>query len=93
MSFIEEIKNRARLNKKTIVLPEASDIRTIEAAAMAIEENIANIILLGNKDEIYNLANGNNLNISDAIVIDPTNSDTFNIRYIKTSTTNFKNST
>ena len=77
MSFIEEIKNRARLDKKTIVLPEASDIRTIEAAALALEEDVANIVLLGNREEINNLANNNNLDISNATIIDPTNSDRY----------------
>ena len=33
MSFIEEIKNRARENKKTIILPEAEDKRVLEAAS------------------------------------------------------------
>ena len=52
MSFIEEIKNRAKSNQKTIVLPEASDKRIIEAAAIALQEEYANIILLGDEDKI-----------------------------------------
>ncbi len=82
MSFIEEIKNRARSNKKTIVLPEASDIRTIEAASKALKEEVANIILLGNRDEINKLASTNNLDISKAEIIDPAHSDRYN-RYVE----------
>ena len=37
MSFIEEIKNRAKSSLKTIVLPEATDIRVIEAASIALK--------------------------------------------------------
>ena len=75
MNFIEEIKNRARKDIKNIVLPEASDIRTIEAAATAIKENYANIILLGNESSIKNMANENELDISKAQIIDPKTSN------------------
>lgn len=40
MSFIEDIKNRAKLNLKTIVLPEASDKRIIEATSIALKGRI-----------------------------------------------------
>jgi len=46
MSFIEEIKNRARKDIKTIALPEANDIRTLEAADIILKEGFSNIILI-----------------------------------------------
>ncbi len=46
MSFIEEIKKRAKMDIKTIVLPEANDIRTLEATEIILKENFANIILV-----------------------------------------------
>lgn len=46
MSFIEEIKNRARKNIKTIALPEANDIRTLEAADIILKEGFSNITLI-----------------------------------------------
>ena len=49
MSFIEEIKKRAKTDIKTIVLPEASDIRTLEATDMILKEGFANIILIGDE--------------------------------------------
>ena len=79
MSFIEEIKNRAKNDIKTIVLPEASDIRTIEATSNVLKEEIANIILLGNKDEINKLAKDNNFDISKAEIINPAHSDKYDI--------------
>ena len=48
MEFIEEIKQRARKSIKKIVLPEASDIRIIKAASIALTEEYADVILLGN---------------------------------------------
>ena len=78
MSFIEEIKNRARSDVKTIVLPESSDIRIIEAAANALKGKIANIILLGNENEIKKMASDNNFDISKAEIIDPAHSEKYN---------------
>jgi phosphate acetyltransferase len=71
MNFIDSIKQRARENKKTIVLPEASDLRTITAAATAIKEDYANVILLGAEEKIKKLAEENTLDISKATIINP----------------------
>ena len=72
MSFIDVIKERAKKNKKRIVLPESMDRRVLEAANIIIKEDIADLIIIGNKDEI--LKNNNDLNISKALFIDPNNS-------------------
>lgn len=71
MSFIESIKQRAKLNKKTIVLPESLEERNLKAASIVLKEGIADIILVGNKDEIAQKAKG--LDISKAKIIDPNN--------------------
>ncbi|MCI8309518.1 MAG: phosphate acetyltransferase [Clostridia bacterium] len=75
MNFIEQIKERARNKIKTVVLPEASDIRTITAASVALKENYANIILLGNAISIKKMAEDNKLDISKAQIIDPKTSE------------------
>ena len=49
MSFIEDVKKKAKANLKTIVLPEAEDKRTLEAAQQIKKEGFAKLILLGNK--------------------------------------------
>ncbi len=67
--FLERIKERARVDKKTIVLAEGEELRTIQAADMILKEGIANIILLGNAEKIKALAEG--LDISKATIIDP----------------------
>lgn len=69
MSFINTIKERAPKNKKTIVLPETMDRRVLEATEKILNEGIANIILIGKKDEI--LENSKGLDISQATIIDP----------------------
>ena len=71
MSFIEEIKKRASNQIKTIVLPEATDIRILEATDIIGKEGFAKIILLGNESEIISIANKNKLNISKATIIEP----------------------
>jgi len=77
MSFIEEMKQRAKSDIKTIVLPEASDIRTVTAAHNVLKEGFANIILVGDKEEILNLANENNLDISKATIVEPAKSEKY----------------
>ena len=56
---------------KTIVLPEAQDKRIIEAAAIALKEEYAKIILLGNQATICQMAQENDFDISKATIIDP----------------------
>ena len=68
-SFIEKIKERAKQDKKTIVLPESMDRRTFEAAAQVLKENIANLIIIGTEEEIAKNSEG--LDISKAKVINP----------------------
>ncbi len=75
MDFIEKIKNRARQEIKTIVLPEAEDIRVLKATEMAIKEKYANIILVGNKEKILNIAKTNSISIEGAEIIDPSISE------------------
>ena len=52
MSYIDSIKERAKQNIKTICLPETEDKRTILAAAKVLEEGLANVVLVGNPEEV-----------------------------------------
>ena len=78
MSFIEEIKERARKDIKTILLPEAEDIRTLEATKIVLEEKYAKVILIGNKERILNKAKENNIDISGTEIIEPETSEKYN---------------
>lgn len=71
MDIINNIKERASKNKKTIVLPETEDLRTLKAASLVKKEGFANIILIGNEDKIMTLANNNNINIDNIEIINP----------------------
>ena len=71
MEFIEQIKQRAKQNIKTIILPEATDIRTLEATSIVQKEGYAKIVLLGNEEEITKKANENGIDITGATIIDP----------------------
>lgn len=73
MSFVESIKERAKQNKKRIVLPETMDRRVLEAAEKIIREDIADIILIGKEEEIAENSKG--LDISGAKIINPFTSD------------------
>ena len=70
MSFIEEIKKRAKTNLKTIVLPESTDKRVLEATEEIMKEGFAKVVLVGNKTEILEKAKEYGANIEKAIIID-----------------------
>ena len=75
MSFIEQIKQRAKQEIKTIVLPEATDARILEAAQIIKEEGYAKVILIGNEEDIRKLANEKNIDLGETEIIDPLKSD------------------
>ena len=73
MGFIDNIKERAKKNIKTIVLPESMDRRVLEAAEIASKEKIAKIIIIGNEIDIE--ATNSDLDLSETTIIDPMVSD------------------
>ena len=77
MNFIENIKNRAKQEIKTIVLPESEDIRTLKATQIALKEKYANIVLVGNEEIIKQKTQENNINIEGATIINPQTSENY----------------
>ena len=76
MALIDNIIARAKSNKQRIVLPESFEERTIKAADMALADEIAEIILIGNKEKVLAYADELGLkNISKATIIDPETSE------------------
>jgi len=72
MELLERIKQNARKYNQRIVLPEGYEERTIKAADIAIEEELAQIILIGDPEEIKSHAAKLGLkNISRATVVNP----------------------
>ncbi len=75
MSFMDEIWERAKSNKKVIVLPEGSEERNLTASAMILKNDLASLVLIGNESEIQNKAKELNLEIDGIKIIDPEKSD------------------
>lgn len=71
MSFIERIKERARTEIKTIVLPEATDSRILEAAQIVKNEGYAKIILIGDEEKVKEIANDKGINIENIQIVNP----------------------
>ena len=73
---MESIIARAKSNRQRIVLPESLEERTLTAADKSLADEIADIILIGNRDEILALAAKLGLqNIEKATIIDPATSE------------------
>lgn len=76
MNLLESIRANAKTQNKTIVLPEGTEERTLKAAEIILNEGLAQLILLGNRDEIMQKAKSWNLQcIGKATIIDPRNHD------------------
>ena len=74
MNLLEHIVARAKSDKQRIVLPEATEERTLRAADRVLADSIAELILIGNPDELKELAAKWDLhNIDKAIIVDPLN--------------------
>ena len=69
MNFIDTLIERAKKDKKTIVLPESMDRRILEATDKILKNNIANIILIGSNKDIEENSKG--LDLSKAKIINP----------------------
>ena len=75
MELIEQLVARAKANKQRIVLPEGTEERTLKAANQILTDGVADLVLLGNVDEIHSLAKEWGLgNIDRATIIDPATS-------------------
>eukprot|EP01033_Poteriospumella_lacustris_P009803 gene9803-7017_t len=68
---IAALRARASALKHRIVLPETNDIRIIQAAAEAVHEKIADVVLIGNRDFLHKEAKEWNVNLSGVAYVDP----------------------
>lgn len=71
--FLAGIKKRAAALNKRIVLPEGEDSRVVKAAAEAVRQKIARIVLLGDPDEIAKANPG--VDLSGVEIVDPAKSE------------------
>lgn len=72
MTFAEEMKSKAIAAGKTLVLPEGTEPRTVQAARKIIDQKIAvKVTLLGKKEEVEAVAKENNVNLDGIEITDP----------------------
>jgi len=71
MNLLDQIKEKAKANKKTIVLPEGTEERTLRAVPILVKEKIADTILLGDPKAVKGLADSLGVDLSGAEIINP----------------------
>ncbi|HAR64119.1 MAG: phosphate acetyltransferase [Candidatus Margulisiibacteriota bacterium] len=77
MEILESIINRAKSVYKTIVLPESTDPRVVEAASSVTKQKIANVILVGSANEIAKISKAYNFDMTGVTIVDPLTDDNF----------------
>lgn len=77
MNFIDSMKERAKQDIKTIVLPESGDVRVLQATEKILEEGFAKVVLIGNEEEVKKIAQDNSINLGDTLIIDPKKSEKY----------------
>ncbi len=73
--FEYQLFNRAKQNRKHIVLPEGNDDRILQAASILLKRNVVDLTLLGNEEEIYRRAAELRIDLEGAFIIDPFDND------------------
>ncbi|MBO6232916.1 MAG: phosphate acetyltransferase [Clostridia bacterium] len=82
MNFIDNIKQRAKQNIKTIVLPEAEDLRVLKATDTILKEKFAKVVLVGDEEIIVKKAKENNIEIEGVKIVNPSKSEEYD-NYVK----------
>ena len=77
MNYIELMKEKARSDKKTIILPETNDKRTLIAASNILKEDIADIIMIGNEEKIMDGAGWLEVELEGVKIVDPERTEKF----------------
>lgn len=75
MNRINALREKARKDKRTVVLPEGDDWRVVKGASVLASEGLADVILLGSEDEVNRIAAENSVTLDGVNVIDPATHD------------------
>ncbi|MDP8299359.1 MAG: phosphate acetyltransferase [Candidatus Tantalella remota] len=75
MSKILALREKAKKDKKIIVLPEGEDERIVKGAAVLADEGLANVCLLGKKEDILKLAEQESVSMDNVNIVDPQEHD------------------
>ena len=77
MTLIEDIRAKAKLQGKSIVLAEGTEKRTVSAAAILVKEEICQVTLVGNEDEVKKVAAEQGADLTGIKIVDPATSEWF----------------
>jgi len=77
MTLLENFKAKAKANPKRIVLPEGEEPRTIKAAVQIMQEQLAQVVLIGNQEKIRAIGKEQGVDVSAVLSIDPITSPKF----------------
>ena len=75
LMFEYQLMERARANRQRIVLPESTDDRILEAAAILLRRGVADLILLGDENKVRARTSALGLDLDEAKIISPTDPD------------------
>ena len=68
--LVDDIRNSARQNPKTVAFADANNLRILKAIQIIVNEGIAKPVLLGNAEEVHNLASNHRINLNGIPVVD-----------------------
>ena len=71
MDIMQSIREKAKQNIKTVVLPEGEDERTLRAAEKITSEGLAKLILLGDPETMERKSEMLGLDLSDVKLMNP----------------------
>ena len=77
MDVVEQIKQKAKQNNRTVVLPEGTEERTVKAAEIISQAGIAKVVLLGAEDEVKQVAAKVQADLSKVKIVEPQKSEMF----------------
>ncbi|MBT1003367.1 phosphate acetyltransferase [Paenarthrobacter sp. DKR-5] len=71
LRFLHELIERARSQRRRIVLPEGSDIRILRAAEILRRRDVCDLTVLGSEQQIRDLASTEGIDLSGIELVDP----------------------
>ncbi len=74
MHLVDSIKEKAKKNLQTVVLPESYDERMLFAAQKVVEQSLAKVVILGNVGEVQAAAAAKGVNLAGVEILDPISS-------------------
>src|SRR5271167_4127401 len=69
--ILQSIKDRARAQRQRIVLPEGEDLRILRAAALITADRLADVILLGDPDDMRAAAKQDGVDLAAVTLMNP----------------------